>query len=100
MPREFILQFDDDNYKRLKRLQRLWGNSTASPGEVLREALGTLLELKERQKDGYTEVVLRNPQLKKERDLHVPGPLPNGAQADEDAVATVSAESKAEEVPV
>jgi len=67
-----VLQFDDENYERVKRLVRQKSLGVQSEGDVIREAVGLLLEIADQEKNGYTQLVVRDPKRRLERKLIIP----------------------------
>lgn len=64
MPQKITLNIDEENQQILLEAKKVGGFETE--GEVIGEAISTLLELMKKANDGYTEMVLRNPQIRKQ----------------------------------
>lgn len=63
--------FDGPGFNMLQNTTQSGGYSTA--GEAIRDSLGTYNALQEQVSEGYSEVVVRNPETGAERVLIVPG---------------------------
>lgn len=69
MSKTVLLQFDDENYERVKQLVSCESLGLHSEGDAIREAVSLLLELADQEKKGYTQVVLRDPKRRLEREF-------------------------------
>jgi hypothetical protein len=67
MSTRVVFTFDDESYATLQKLQK--DLKLSSMAETVRESLKMMNSMAKGAKDGYTEVVLRNPTARKEKEF-------------------------------
>ncbi len=70
MSQRVVFTFDEDSLESLKQVQEQ--GAFSSMGTAVRDAVHLTEVLQDQAKDGFTEVVVRNPQTNQEKTLVVP----------------------------